>query len=237
MIASIGGPETSVARTITSRTSGRRGLKSRRYDPAKTRHDILSVATREFARDGLNGARVDAIAARTSTTKRMIYYYFGGKEQLYIAALEAAYARIREAEAALHLERLEPEAAMRRLVEFTFDYDHANPDFVRLVAVENIHHARHLAKSARIRKINASVISTIEDILRRGRQKGVFHSRVTAVDVHMLMSALCFFHVSNLHTFGAIFRRDFLSPKLRASHRTLASDFIIHLLKQRSQAR
>ncbi|HSC98951.1 MAG TPA: TetR/AcrR family transcriptional regulator [Casimicrobiaceae bacterium] len=202
----------------------------RTYDAARTREDILSVATREFARDGFNGARVDAIAARTSTTKRMIYYYFGGKEQLYIAVLEAAYARIREAEAALQLDRMEPEAAIRHLVQFTFDYDHANPDFVRLVAVENIHHARHLAKSTRIRKINAGIIATIDEILRRGRRAGTFHARVSAIDVHMLMSALCFFHVSNLHTFGRIFRRDFLSPKLRQAHRKLAADFIIHLL-------
>ena len=167
----------------------------------------------------------------------MIYYYFGGKEQLYIAVLEEAYARIRQAEAALRLDRLDPESAIRRLTEFTFDYDHANPGFVRLVAVENIHHARHLAKSARIRAINASVIATIENILRRGRRQGVFKARVSAVDVHMLMSALCFFHVSNAYTFGAIFRRNFLSPKLRASHRKLAADFIIHLLKRRPQER
>jgi hypothetical protein len=125
---------------------------------------------------------------------------------------------------------------MRRLVQFTFDYDHANPDFVRLVAVENIHHARHLAKSPRIRTINSSIIATIDDLLRRGRRAGVFRARVSAVDVHMLMSALCFFHVSNLHTFGAIFHRDLLSPRLRASHRRLVADFIIDLLKRSSQA-
>jgi AcrR family transcriptional regulator len=204
--------------------------RPRTYDAERTRRDILRVARREFARSGFNGATVDAIAAKTSTTKRMIYYYFGGKEQLYIAVLEEAYAAIRGAEAALDLARLPPVTAMRRLVEFTFDYDHAHPDFVRLVAVENIHHAKHLRKSQRIRKINRGVISTIDDILRRGRALRVFRSRISAVDVHMLMSALCFFHVSNLHTFGAIFRSNFLSPKIRKTHRKLAADFIIHLL-------
>ena len=226
-------PKEEIRESVARRTPAARVTRKpapRTYDAARTREDILSVATHEFARDGFNGARVDAIAARTSTTKRMIYYYFGGKEQLYIAVLEAAYARIRGAEAALQLDRMEPEAAIRRLVQFTFDYDHANPDFVRLVAVENIHHARHLAKSTRIRKINAGIIAMIDEILRRGRRAGTFHARVSAIDVHMLMSALCFFHVSNLHTFGRIFRRDFLSPKLRQSHRKLAADFIIHLL-------
>ena len=165
----------------------------------------------------------------------MIYYYFGGKERLYITVLEEAYARIRAAEAELDLERMAPEAAIRRLTEFTFDYDHAHPDFVRLVAIENIHHARHLSKSPDLRAINATIIERIAGILRRGRRTGVFHRKVSAVDVHMLMSALCFFHVSNLHTFGVIFQRDFLSPRLRRSHRQLVADFIIHLLQQRRQ--
>lgn len=205
----------------------------KKYDAGKTRANILAVATREFARNGYNGARIDAIAARTSTTKRMIYYYFGGKELLYIAVLEAQYARIRESEAALGLEALDPEQAIRRLAEFTFDYDHANPEFVRLVAVENIHHAKHLRKSAVIRGVNSKIIDTLDGILKRGRRSGQFVASVEAVDVHMLMSALCFFHVSNLHTFGTIFRRDFLSAKVRATHRKLVADFIIHRLKQR----
>jgi len=219
-----------VARSI-SKPPAKRAAQSRKYDPQKTKSDILSVATKEFAKHGYNGARIDAIAARTSTTKRMIYYYFGGKEGLYIAVLEHEYARIRAYEAGLDLESLEPEQAIRRLTEFTFDYDHANPDFVRLVAIENIHHARHLAKSKEIRRVNATIVDTIEAIMKRGRQKGVFHASVRAVDVHMLMSALCFFHVSNLHTFGAIFRRDFLSPSVKRTHKKMVADFVVHLLK------
>jgi AcrR family transcriptional regulator len=209
-----------------------RAVRSRKYDAEKTKQDILSVATREFAKHGFNGARIDAIAARTSTTKRMIYYYFGGKEPLYVAVLEQEYAKIRACEAALQLDLLEPEQAIRRLTEFTFDYDHANPDFVRLVAIENIHHARHLTKSARIRRVNSTIVETIEAILRRGRRQGVFHARVRAIDVHMLMSALCFFHVSNLYTFGVIFQRDFLLPRVRRTHKTMVADFIVHFLRQ-----
>jgi AcrR family transcriptional regulator len=224
-------PENDVAARSISKPAAKRAAPSRKYDPQKTKGDILSVATKEFARHGYNGARIDAIAARTSTTKRMIYYYFGGKERLYIAVLEQEYARIRTYEAGLELESLEPEQAIRRLTEFTFDYDHANPDFVRLVAIENIHHARHLAKSKAIRRVNATIVDTIETILKRGRRKGVFLASVRAVDVHMLMSALCFFHVSNLHTFGAIFRRDFLSPSVKKTHKKMVADFVVHLLK------
>ena len=214
-----------------SATKTRHGARSRKYDPDKTKRDILSMATKEFAKYGFNGARIDAIAARTSTTKRMIYYYFGGKELLYIAVLEEQYAMIRTYEAGLQLDRLEPEKAIRRLTEFTFDYDHAHPDFVRLVAIENIHHARHLAKSTEIRSVNASIVGTIEAILQRGRRLKIFRTSVRAIDVHMLMSALCFFHVSNLHTFGAIFRSDFLSPRVRTRHKKMVADFIVHHLK------
>jgi AcrR family transcriptional regulator len=215
-----------------SHTAVSRRSPTRKYDPEKTKRNILETATKEFAKHGYNGARIDAIAARTAATKRMIYYYFGGKEQLYIAVLEQEYQRIREHEAALELHRLDPERAIRRLAEFTFDYDHAHPDFVRLVAIENIHHARHLAKSAGIRRINATVLDTIAEILRRGREQGVFRARLDPVDLHMLMSALCFFHVSNLHTFGTIFRRNFQSADVRKTHRKLVADFIVHLLQQ-----
>ena len=217
-------------RTTRTTKKASRDVPARKYDAAKTRRNILSVATGEFARQGFNGARIDAIAARTSTTKRMIYYYFGSKEQLYISVLEQEYANIRSEEARLQLELLEPEQAVRRLTEFTFDYDHAHPNFVRLVAIENIHHAKHLAKSTRIRDVNTSIVDTLERILARGRKAKTFRADVRAVDLHMLMSALCFFQVSNLYTFGTIFHRNFLSPAVRKAHKKLVADFIVHVL-------
>jgi AcrR family transcriptional regulator len=222
-----------MAVAASARRTATRRVPARKYDPEKTRRDILATATREFARHGYNGGRIDAIAARTATTKRMIYYYFGSKEKLYVAVLENEYGKIRAAEGALDLDHLAPEDALRRLTEFTFDYDHENPDFVRLVAIENIHHARHLAKSKSISRANSSIVALIERILKRGRADGEFGNSLRAVDVHMLMSALCFFHVSNLHTFGTIFRRDFLSPRVRRTHKKLVADFIVHLLRHR----
>src|SRR6476659_11168604 len=118
----------------------------KKYDAEKTRGNILTIATHEFARNGYNGARIDAIAAKTSTTKRMIYYYFGGKEQLYIAVLDAAYAAIRSAEGEVDVDGLDPRAAIRRLAELTFDHHESHPDFIRLVSIENIHRAEHIAK-------------------------------------------------------------------------------------------
>lgn len=204
---------------------------ARKNDPGSTKQDILDVATEEFATHGLSGARVDAIAERTRTTKRMIYYYFGSKEGLYIAVLEKVYGDIRAVESDLRLEDLDPEQAIRRLVEFTFDYEEAHPDFIRLVSIENIHHARYIAQSTAIRNLNVPVIDTIADILDRGRRQGVFRVDVDPVDLHMLISSFCFFRVSNQHSFGTIFRLDLGAPEIRRKHRAMIGDAVVRYLK------
>jgi AcrR family transcriptional regulator len=206
-------------------------VPSRRNDPERTKQDILAVATKEFADHGLSGARVDAIAARTRTTKRAIYYYFGSKEGLYIAVLEKAYGDIRAVEAGMHLEDLEPEAAIRKLIDFTITYHEENPDFSRLVSIENIHRAEHLAGSESIHNLNVAIIRTIEDIVRRGREKGIFRTDADPVDLHMLISAFCFFRVSNRYTFGAIFNQDFSEPGNLEKHKRMIGDAVLSWLK------
>src|SRR5689334_17771271 len=146
----------------------------RRRDAERTRAEILEVAAREFAERGYNGARVDEIAARTRTTKRMIYYYFSGKKQLYVAVLERAYARIRTAEQAVNVDHLDPVAAIRRLAEITFDHHEAHPEFIRLVSIENVHHAEHIAELASLADLNSTAIELIGRILERGRAQGAF---------------------------------------------------------------
>lgn len=207
------------------------GSRQRKNDPDKTRRNILEVATAEFATHGLSGARVDAIAEKTRTSKRMIYYYFGGKEGLYLAVLEEAYAKIRELESELRLADLEPEAAMRALVETTFQHDEDNPDFIRLVSIENIHRAEHMRSAESIRNLNVSIIVTLEDILRRGRESGAFRRDVEAHDLHMMISAFCFFRVSNQHTFGCIFDRDLMDPALSRRHKQMIADAVIAYLR------
>src|SRR3954451_21400258 len=158
----------------------------RRRDRDRTRQEILDVATREFATHGFSGARVDDMAARMRTTKRMIYYYFGGKEGLYAAVLEAAYAKIRSEEQTIDVDHLEPGAALRRIAELTFDHHEAHPDFIRLVSIENIHRARHMAKSAAIANLGTPAIDVLERILERGRAAGVVRREIDAVDLHMM---------------------------------------------------
>src|SRR5258708_8934453 len=154
----------------------------RTNDPARTRRDIVEVATREFARKGYSGARVDAIAGRTRTSKRMIYYYFGGKEGLYLAVLEEAYAGIRRAESTLDLENLPPEAALRTLVGFTFDYYTKHPEFVRLVMNENIMDGVHMARSKTIGKLNVTVIDALSRLVARGQKARIFRRAIDPIE-------------------------------------------------------
>jgi TetR/AcrR family transcriptional regulator len=198
----------------------------RTRDPSRTRENILEIATREFADNGYSGARIDRIAERTQCTKRMIYYYFGGKEQLWIAVLDRAYSGIREAEQRLDVEGLEPEAAMRRLAELTYDHHTAHPDFLRLVSVENIHRGTHIAKSTALASTNRPVIELIDRILQRGREVGAFRSDIDALDVHMLISAYCVFPVANSHTFGVLFGRDLRDPARHAHQRQILGDML-----------
>ncbi len=202
----------------------------RKPDPDRTRRDILAVARQEFAENGLSGARVDAIAARTKTTKRMIYYYFGSKEGLYLAVLEQAYGDIRSVEKTLDLRRLPPAEAIRQLFEFTFDYQDTHPDFIRLVSIENIHHAKYLEQSDSIRQLNVTTIDLLAEILSVGQADGSFRDDVTPVDVHMMISAFCFFRVSNRYTFGKLFDLDLDEPRLRQRHKRMMGDAIIRML-------
>ncbi|HEY3728640.1 MAG TPA: TetR family transcriptional regulator [Solirubrobacteraceae bacterium] len=202
----------------------------RQRDATQTRKEILEVATREFADQGYAGARVDQIADQTRTTKRMIYYYFGGKEQLYVAVLEQAYAGIRAAEQRIDVEHLDPVSAIRRLAELTFDHHESNPDFIRLVSIENIHHAEHLKRSTHLNRLNMPAIELIARILDRGRTSGAFTRSVNAVDLHMMISAFCVFRIANRHTFGAIFDRDLTSPALREHYREMLADMIVSYL-------
>lgn len=182
---------------------------TRQQDPEGTKRNILEVASEEFARNGLSGARVDEIAARTRASKRMIYYYFGDKDGLYLAALENAYRQVREGEAKLAVADLEPVEALRRMVEFTFDHHHRHEAFIRMVMIENIHNAQYLERSTEIRALNVAAIDRVAGIYARGVEAGWFRPGIEPLELHWQISALCFFNVSNRATFSGIFGRDF----------------------------
>lgn len=183
-----------------------------------TRANILNVATHEFADKGLAGARIDEIAEKTDSSKRMIYYYFGGKDGLYLAVLEQAYAGIREREDAHNFAALPALEALRTMIVHTFNYHYEHPDFVRLVMNENILHGAHVGGIEAIRTRNLTVITALKGILDKGVVEGVFRDGIEPLQLHLTMSALCFYNVSNRYTLREIFGVD-LSDEAQRSER------------------
>ncbi|WP_275554932.1 TetR family transcriptional regulator [Mixta sp. Marseille-Q2659] len=180
----------------------------RKNDPEGLKKRILEGALKAFAEYGMQGARLEQIADYAQTTKRMVVYHFGNKEQLYIAVLEQVYQEIRQHETGLNLKAMPPEEAITRLVEESFDYHANHADFMRLVCSENLLRGRYIRQSARIQALNRSALDVLDDILTRGQQAGLFHDDVETIDVHRLISSICVHHVSNRYTFNALFSPD-----------------------------
>ena len=216
-------------RTAAAKAAPKRAPRTN--SPERTMADILEAATREFADNGLAGARVDAIAAAMRTSKRMIYYYFGSKEGLYVAVLEEAYRRMRHIEAGLRLEDLPPEAALRRLVAFTVDYQRAHPEFIRLVMTENIHRGAYLRRSQQIHALNVPAIAGLRDVYQRGVAAGVFRRGLDPIDLHMSISALSVFNVANKHTFSFIFQHDLDSDAALVARRENIVEMIVRFVR------
>jgi len=215
---------------MTATQPVREPVAERGRDAERTRAEILDVATAEFAAHGYNGARVDEIAALTHTTKRMIYYYFGGKKQLYVATLERAYARIRAAEQQVDVAHLDPVSAIRSIAEITFDHHEAHPDFIRLVCIENVHNGENVKELVSLVDLNTPIIRMLDDLLVRGRREGIFRTGVDAIDVHLMISSFCFFRMANRYTFGAIFGRDLVDPQARDHYRSMVGDMVVRFL-------
>jgi AcrR family transcriptional regulator len=198
--------------------------------PEANRASIVAAAIDEFAARGFKGASMDAIAARTHTTRALINYYFGSKEKLYIAALERVYGEIREAEAGLDLDHLAPAQALRCIVEFTYHYYLEHEGFVRLVVAENQARGRHLKKSRTMRTLNRPIIERLARVIERGQAQGLFRPGIDPVEIHKAIAALGMFNVTNRHTFGAIFQREMGAKGDVARRRDLVADMILSYL-------
>ncbi|MEX0345948.1 MAG: TetR/AcrR family transcriptional regulator [Rhizobiaceae bacterium] len=172
----------------------------------------MAAAKYEFAEYGLSGARVDAIASRAKANKRMIYHYFVSKDHLFQAVLEEAYLEIRTAEQALDLDQFSPEEAMEKLVRFTWTYYLDNPEFISLINSANLHRARHLAGSERIRIASRQLVETMQKIVDRGVQTGSFRSGVDVVQLSITIAAIGYYYLTNRYTGSIIYERDFMDP-------------------------
>jgi AcrR family transcriptional regulator len=196
-------------------------------DPERTRQKILAAATEEFARYGLGGARVDRIAARAGANKRMLYYYFSDKDNLFLAALERSYSEIRAAERGLQLEHLAPHLALRRLVEFTWDYFLAHPEFLTLLNSENLHKGRHVRRSRSVPEMHTPLVETLRAVLRRGENAGVFRKGIDPVQLYISIAGEGYFYLSNRYTLSQIFARDLMTPRALAARARHNADMIL----------
>ena len=188
-----------------------------RRDPARNQKRILRAAVAEFSRYGLGGARVDRIAARAGANKRMLYYYFRSKENLFLAVLEESYARIRNAEKVLDLEHRDPREAVKRLVEFTWRYYLEHPEFMTLLNSENLHKGRHVRRSRRVRDMHSPLVETLRGILRRGEAEGLFRRGIDPVQLYISIAGEGYFYLSNRYTLSRIFDRDLMAPRALAA--------------------
>ena len=207
-------------------------LEPRSRDADRSQLAILDSARDEFAQRGLAGARMDSIAERAGLNKRLIYYYFGSKDDLFLAVLEGTYADIREAEQRLHLDEIDPVEAIRQLVSFTWHYYLEHPEFITLLNSENLHCAAHLKRSERIQEMNSPLVQLLDTVLERGRRDKLFRAGVDPVQLYISIASLCYFYLSNNHTLSAIFGRDLRAPKAmaqRLSHMTdLVLGYVLH---------
>lgn len=212
---------------VRKRTTRSTSKVRRKRDSVRTRAAILQAATIEFCRNGLNGARVDAIARRANANMRLLYHYFGDKDGLYLAVLEHVYAEIRAAEQQLNLDNLDPVAAMTELLEFTFDFFRGHQDYIALLNNENLQRGRYLRKSRKIAIMTRPLVASVEGILRRGVAAGVFRKGVDPIQLFISITAFCYFHVSNRHTLSAMFDKDLGESRWLAARRHHAREVIM----------
>lgn len=209
----------------------RHAVEPRTRDPERTQALILDAATAEFSTHGLEGARVDAIAARAGVNKRMLYHYFGDKDALFLAVMEAAYEDIRQREAGLDLAGLDPPAAMAAIVRFTFRYFATNRSFIALLSSENLARARHISKSRRVREINQPIIDILDRLLRAGVKAGHFRRGVDPLQLYLSISGLSYLYFCNIHTLSVIFDRDLGAQPAMAERERHAVDVILGYLR------
>ncbi len=222
--------KTTATKAAAKKAAARRAAEPRPRDADRSQRDILDAARDEFALHGLGGARMDRIAERAAVNKRLIYYYFGSKERLFLAVLERVYEDIRSAEQQLELTQCEPAEAIRRLIDFTWNYSLEHPELQTLLNSENLHRARHLKQSTKIAAMHSPLLQTLADVLEQGRRSGVFRGGVDPAQLYISIAALSYFYLGNNHTLSTIFARPLLAPKAKAERLSHMTDLVLGYL-------
>jgi AcrR family transcriptional regulator len=214
---------------ISSATKSLRKREQFGRNPENTQRRILNAARQEFAANGLGGARVDLIAARARSNKRMLYHYFGNKEELFRVTVEDAYANFRQAEEKLDLAQFEPVEALRRLVTFIWTYFLDHPEFITLVNNENLHRARHLKSSRRMKDINRRFVDRTRQLLQRGEEAGHFRANIDPVQFNISVAAISYYYLTNRFTGSIVFERDLMSKKAIAARLQFNIDTVLRM--------
>lgn len=202
-------------------------------DAQATRARILRAASQEFARLGFAGARGERIAQRARSSERMLYYYYGSKEGLYRAVLEAAYLGLRQAERTLELDALAPQAALAHFCRFVWRFYAEHPEFIGLVNAENLAQARHLRRSGQLAELALPVVEQLRALLARGLAGGVFRAGIDPVELYIAVASLGYFYLSNAHTLSAVLGRNLKDPPQLESHWAASEDMILRFVSAR----
>lgn len=205
--------------------------QTKKRDAEATQKRILDAALAEFAENGFGGARVDEIAERAQANKRMIYHYFGSKEDLFRHVLEAAYLDIREAEQKLDLDSLAPTEALETLVRFTWGYYLENPEFITLVNSENLHKARHIIGNTTLTETTRGLVDMVANILKRGEASGEFRAGIDATQLNITIAAIGYYYLTNRYTGSVIFNRDMMAPDALQERLAFNVDTILHMVR------
>ena len=224
--AIINRPKTSKASTAVKRP-GVRELAAQ-----ATRESILKAAIKVFAKSGFAGGRVEKISKAAKSFDRMIYYYFGSKEGLFIAALEEIYRRFCEAEAKVDLDMAQPVESLRTVVLFTWNYYQKHPEFITLLNSENLHRGRHISKSMQAREYSSAAIAILDQVLKSGIAKGVFRADVQARDLYLMISSLCYFYLSNRFTLSAFLGQDLEAAAALSHWESVITDAVLRVVSR-----
>ncbi|MCX2816430.1 MULTISPECIES: TetR family transcriptional regulator [unclassified Pseudomonas] len=190
------------------------GVRAQQAD--RTRDNILKAAVKVFSKEGFTGGRIEQISTLAKSNDRMIYYYFGSKEKLFISVLEHIYASFNQAEAKLRLDLADPEQALRELVAFIWDYYVRHPEFVTILATENLHQGLHARKSQNLRALSGEAVGVLRPIIEAGQAKGLFRDDICITHAYLMIASLCYFYNSNRHTLSSFLAVDLADKQAKA---------------------
>lgn len=210
-----------------SNSQPQRKVGAREKSAEATRDSLLKAAIKVFAKHGFDGGSIDQISKAANSHDRMIYYYFGNKESLFVAALEEIYRRFNVAEAALKLDLEQPKLALEQVVRFVLHYYKKHPEFVTLLNSENLHRGKHIARSNKAREFSSPAISVVDEVLRQGIAQGIFRATVASRDLYMMIVALGYFYQSNRFTLSAFLGEDLETPAVFEEWETFVIDAVL----------